>query len=659
MSQRFSRILVANRGEIACRVMRTANAEGYRTVAVYSEADTNALHVDLASETVCIGPPPVNVSYLDTEKILAAAKKSGADAIHPGYGFLSENADFAQACADAGITFIGPPPEAIRVMGDKAEAKRLMRTADVPCVPGYEDADQADATLKAAAEKIGFPVLLKAAAGGGGRGMRTVRSMDEFKDALAMARSEAKSAFGSDTLIIEKLVENARHVEIQVLADQHGNCIHLGERDCSVQRRHQKIVEESPCPVMTPELRAAMGAAAVNAAKAVNYSNAGTVEFLLAEDGEFYFLEMNTRLQVEHPVTEMVTGLDLVALQIAVAQGEPLPLTQDDVELSGHAIEVRLYAEDPEQDFAPQIGTIHTWEPAFGAGVRVDHGLKHCAEVTPFYDAMVAKIIAWGSSREEARNRVLAAVKNTTLLGVQNNAALLQEVLSHEPFVAGDARTHFIETSGVLDVETPKPSLHRLLIAAAVLIERDSANVTPSLKGWRSTGPATVPVKLQWKEDTWLLHVSMTGASYAVEHEEAKATLQVDSFEDGYIRVHDEGHTTAARFAVDGTDLYLEYDGRIDHFADLTYAPPALEAGAGDGVLKAPMVGTIVEVSVKEGDTVKKDDVLVQMEAMKMVNHITAPFDATVESVAVAVGGQVKAGDVLLQLSVEGSKSDD
>jgi geranyl-CoA carboxylase alpha subunit len=652
MSQRFSSILVANRGEIACRVMRTANAEGYRTVAVYSEADTNALHVDLASETVCIGEPPVNASYLDAQKILDAAKKTGAEAIHPGYGFLSENADFAQACADAGLTFIGPPPEAIRVMGDKAEAKRLMRKANVPCVPGYEDEAQDDKTLKAEAEKIGFPVLLKAAAGGGGRGMRTVRDAKDMDAALNMARSEAKNAFGSDTLIIEKLVENARHVEIQVLADRHGNCIHLGERDCSVQRRHQKIVEESPCPVMTEELREAMGTAAVNAAKAVNYTNAGTVEFLLAEDGKFYFLEMNTRLQVEHPVTELVTGLDLVALQIAVAQGEALPLMQADVNLKGHAIEVRLYAEDPAQDFAPQIGTIHTWEPATGAGVRVDHGLKHSAEVSPFYDAMVAKIIAWGASREEARNRVLAAVRNTVILGVQTNDALLQDVLKHETFAAGDARTNFIEQSGVLEVETSKPTLYRMLVAAAILIEREAQGVPASMKGWRSTGPATYPVKLGWKDDAQWLNVAMTGSSYTLEVEEESAALQVDAFGDGFIRVHDEGHTTMARYAMDGNDLYVEYDGRVDHFTDLTYAPPELEAGAADGVLKAPIVGTVVAVNVKEGDAVKKDDVLVQMEAMKMVNHITAPFDATVESVSVSEGDQLKAGAVLLQLSV-------
>lgn len=658
MSHRFSKILVANRGEIACRVLRTANAEGYRTVAVYSHADTNALHVDSAGETVCIGESPASASYLDAGKILDAARKSGADAIHPGYGFLSENAHFAQACADAGVTFIGPPPEAIRVMGDKALSKRLMRESAVPCVPGYEGEAQDDATLKAEVEKIGYPVLLKAAAGGGGRGMRIVRSVDGLQDALGMARSEAMNAFGSDTLIIEKLVENARHVEIQVIADQHGNCVHLGERDCSVQRRHQKIVEESPCPVMTTALREAMGAAAVNAAKAVNYSNAGTVEFLLADGGEFYFLEMNTRLQVEHPVTEMVTGLDLVALQIAVAQGAPLPFTQQDVTMRGHAIEVRLYAEDPERDFAPQIGTIHAWQPATGSGVRVDHGLKNTAEISPFYDAMIAKVIAWGASRDEARSRVLAALGNTTLLGVETNTRLLRTVLEHDVFVRGQARTNFIETSGVLDTETTAPDLYRMLVAAVVFIERDAARVPAGLRGWRSSGSATIPVKLVWKDTCHDLVVAMEGASYSVAHGEDQAALEVDAFGDGFIRVHDAGHTTAARFALEGSDLYLDYDGRVDHFHDDTYTPPREEAGAADGVLKAPMVGQIVEVNIKAGDRVAKDDALVLMEAMKMVNHITAPFDATVESVSVVVGGQVRAGDVLLQLTAQAVSGD-
>ncbi|MFM1920065.1 MAG: hypothetical protein RLZZ303_1699 [Candidatus Hydrogenedentota bacterium] len=654
MSRRFSKILVANRGEIACRVMRTAKAEGYGTVAVYSDADAGALHVSMADQSVRIGQAPVGESYLCAEKIIDAAKKSGADAIHPGYGFLSENAGFAAACKEAGITFIGPPASAIDAMGDKAAAKRLVRKAGVPCVPGYEGEAQDDATLKAEVEKIGYPVLLKAAAGGGGRGMRAVRSAAELSEALATARTEAKSAFGSDTLIIEKLVEHARHVEIQVFGDEHGNCIHLGERDCSVQRRHQKIIEESPCPVMTPELRDAMGAAAVNAARSVGYTNAGTVEFLLDDDGNFYFLEMNTRLQVEHPVTELVTGLDLVSLQLAVAQGKPLPLKQEEVFLYGHAIELRLYAEDPANNYAPQIGTIHTWRPLENSSVRVDHGLRDGAQVTPFYDAMIAKVIGWGKSRDEAREHLLAALRESVVLGVHTNADFLADILRDATFAAGNAKTNFIELSGLLDKQVAEPDAERLLAAAAVFIERDAAKVSPLLKGWRSTGNATVPVKLAWKDQEYLLSIGMNGNVYSLTHGDASASIQIDQCAEGVLKLHDAGHTTTAHFALVENDLYLSLEGRVDHFRDVTYAPPASDAGLADGLLKAPMVGQVKEVNVQPGDRVAKDDVVVVLEAMKIVNMITAPFDGEIESVNVSVGGQVAAGDVLLKIKVEG-----
>jgi geranyl-CoA carboxylase alpha subunit len=653
MTRRFSKVLIANRGEIACRVIRTAKREGYTTVAVYSDADANALHVAMADESVRIGPAPVNQSYLDADKIIEAAKRTGADAIHPGYGFLSENAAFAERCKREQITFIGPPSDAVRVMGDKAEAKRLMIKAGVPCVPGYEGVDQDDAILRAEVERIGYPVLLKAAAGGGGRGMRTVRAPEQFAEALATARSEARNAFGSEVLIVEKLVEHARHVEIQVLADEHGHCIHLGERDCSVQRRHQKIVEESPCPVMTPELRAAMGAAAVNAAKSVGYVNAGTVEFLLDEARNFYFLEMNTRLQVEHPVTELVTGLDLVAEQLAVAQGRPLDRTQEDIIFAGHAIEVRLYAEDPAHDFAPQVGAILTWKPAELDDVRTDHGLEAGTAVTPFYDAMVAKVIAWGRDREEARIRLLAGLRDTTLLGLQTNMNLLVRTLSHETFIAGDARTHFVESSEILGQETAEPTLERLLIAAAVLIERDAAVYTPELRGWRSNGGGAVPLKLAWQDKDYALNVEMLGADYTLTLGEETERLHVEHYAPGVIRWHDAGHAMSARFAIDGNHVYLEFEGRTDQFTDVTFLPPEAAAGAADGVLKAPMVGQVVEVPAVEGATVAKGDVLVVLEAMKMVNQIVAPRDGVIASVHVAVGGQVNAGQVLLRMAVE------
>ena len=441
----FQRILIANRGEIACRVIRAARDRGLQSVAVYSDADAGALHTRLADMAVPIGPAPVGQSYLSVEKILAAARASGADAVHPGYGFLSENADFARACREAGLVFIGPTPEAIAAMGNKAAAKRRMLDAGVPCVPGYQGDDQDDATFAREAERIGYPVMVKAAAGGGGRGMRLVAQPGELGQSLASARSEAAKAFGSDELILEKAIVGPRHVEIQVLADRHGTVVHAGERDCSVQRRHQKVLEEVPCPVMTKALRAAMGSAAVEAARAISYESAGTVEFLLDGRGEFYFLEMNTRIQVEHPVTELVTGLDLVGLQIDIAQGKPLPFTQSDVRLTGHAIEARLYAEDPAAGFLPQTGKILRWTLPSGSGIRVDHGLADGSEISPYYDPMIAKLIAYGDTRDEARQRLIRALDDTVIFGVPTNRAFLRAMLAHPAFAAGEATTAFIE----------------------------------------------------------------------------------------------------------------------------------------------------------------------------------------------------------------------
>ncbi|MFS2127883.1 geranyl-CoA carboxylase subunit apha, partial [Pseudomonas sp. Pseusp97] len=405
----FDKILIANRGEIACRVIRTAHDLGYRTVAVYSEADANARHVQLADEAVCIGPAPVGQSYLKPEAILDAAKRTGAGAVHPGYGFLSENADFARACEAAGIVFIGPGVEAIHLMGSKRLSKIAMLEAGVPCIPGYEGVDQDEATLAREAQRIGYPLMIKASAGGGGRGMRLVTRSEDLAEQLRTARSEAQNAFGSGELILEKAVVQPRHVEIQVFGDSHGHIVYLGERDCSVQRRHQKVIEEAPCPVLTEELRAAMGEAAVKAAASVNYLGAGTVEFLLDASGAFYFLEMNTRLQVEHPVTELVTGQDLVAWQIRVAEGHPLPLTQAQIQLRGHAIEVRLYAEDTGNGFLPQTGQVLRWTPPQLDGIRIDHGLREGQPVTPFYDPMLAKVIAYGATRDEARRKLVRA----------------------------------------------------------------------------------------------------------------------------------------------------------------------------------------------------------------------------------------------------------
>jgi geranyl-CoA carboxylase alpha subunit len=492
----FTTILIANRGEIACRIIRSAHALGYRTVAVYSQADEGAPHVRLADRAVMIGPPSVRDSYLNSERLIAAARAAGADAVHPGYGFLSENAEFAQACVDAGLVFIGPSPAAIAAMGNKAAAKRAMIAAGVPCIPGFQDSsDQSDERLIAEAHHVGFPLLIKAAAGGGGRGMRLVKSADALQSAIASARSESESAFGSGELILERAIMDGRHVEIQVFGDSHGHVIHLGERDCSVQRRHQKVVEESPSPAVTPELRERMGVAAITAAGSIGYVGAGTVEFMLDASGAFYFLEMNTRLQVEHPVTELVTGLDLVELQLRVAAGEPLPLTQDELRLTGHAIEVRLYAEDPYAGYLPQSGQIHAWLPATGPGVRVDHGVRAGQPITPHYDPMIAKVIAFGQHRDEARRRLVRALGDTVLLGPPNNKQFLADILEHPVFVAGGATTRFLEQH-LSDLARPEPDARMWACAAALWCTLGQSQSHTGHLSWRSSGKASFPLEL-------------------------------------------------------------------------------------------------------------------------------------------------------------------
>ncbi|RMD48505.1 MAG: ATP-grasp domain-containing protein, partial [Alphaproteobacteria bacterium] len=490
-------VLVANRGEIACRIIRAARALGIETLAVFSEADAGAPHVRLADRALPIGPAPAAQSYLDGARLIEAARRGGADAVHPGYGFLAENADFAEAVIAAGLTWIGPPPAAIRAMGDKAAARRLMAEAGVPVIPGAEVVEEGRATAEAG--RIGFPLMVKAAHGGGGRGMRRVEGSEELAEALAAARAEAEAAFGSGALLLERLVEGARHVEVQLLADRHGAVIHLGERDCSVQRRHQKLIEEAPSPAVGPELRARMGAAAVAAARAVGYEGAGTVEFLLGEDGAFWFLEMNTRLQVEHPVTEAVTGLDLVALQFRIAEGAPLPLAQEDLRLSGHAIEARILAEDPAAGWAPSTGRIALWSP--GEGVRVDDGIETGGEVEPWYDPMLAKIIAHGPDREAARRRLVAALRRTALLGPANNIGHLIALLESPAFVAGEAHTGLVAElwpEGAPPLEAAEADW---IAAALAVVEAERAAalaraaLVPEVElGWSSAPLPPVPV---------------------------------------------------------------------------------------------------------------------------------------------------------------------
>ena len=659
---RFTSILVANRGEIACRVIRTAKALGYRTVAVYSEADAKAPHVLMADEAVCIGPSPVNESYLVQEKILQAARASGAEAIHPGYGFLSENADFARAVEDAGLVFVGPSPDAIHLMGNKAEAKRRMIAAQVPCVPGYEGADQSDEVLLAEGDRIAPPLMVKAAAGGGGRGMRLVHDSAELANAIDLARAEAQSAFGSGELILEKAIIRPRHVEVQVFADTQGNTIHLGERDCSVQRRHQKVVEEAPCPVMTEELRAAMGAAAVAAARSINYRGAGTVEFLLDESGKFYFLEMNTRLQVEHPVTELITGLDLVALQLQVAQGEPLGLTQEDIKLEGHAIEVRLYTEDPTQDFLPTSGPVDLWSPPGGTGIRVDSGICTGQEISPFYDPMVAKIIASGPTREIARLRLIEALKETVLFGTRHNRDFLVACLEKECFAAGQATTAFIaEEFAEGEIADPQPAFSDSAVAAVIELALQHADlysssvlVAPQLRDWASASPLISRKQYRHGETVHDLSVMPLGNSrYRVFDASESAVVELLSLEGSTAHVGIDDSQHIARFHLPEVGkLYLSIDGRAAQYRDTIRLDGVQDQAGGSGSVIAPMHGLLLEVRVTAGDTVEQGETLAVLEAMKMHYEIVAEAAGEVKEVLAQAGNQVAADDLLIAIEV-------
>ncbi|BFM14874.1 acetyl/propionyl/methylcrotonyl-CoA carboxylase subunit alpha [Maricurvus nonylphenolicus] len=651
---KITKVLVANRGEIAVRVMRTARDLGYRTVAVYSEADAGALHVSEADQAVCIGPAAVGESYLVAEKILEAAKQTGADAIHPGYGFLSENAAFSEACEEAGITFIGPRSEAINLMGSKRLSKIAMIDAGVPCIPGYQDADQSDETLLAKAKDIGFPLMVKASAGGGGRGMRLVFEESELAEQIRTARSEAETAFGSGELILERAVLEPRHIEIQVFADEHGNAVYLGERDCSIQRRHQKVVEEAPSPFVDPELRQRMGEAAVNAAKACNYRGAGTVEFLVDKDKNFYFLEMNTRLQVEHPVTELITGQDLVAWQLKVAAGETLPLGQDDIELNGHAVEVRLYAEDPRNNFMPQTGQVRLWDYPERAGIRMDHGIQTGQEVSPFYDPMIAKVIAYGDNRAEAIRRLASAVQDTQLLGMNNNKLFLQNVLRHDVFGAGEATTAFIEQHFSADVsmDQKQPSNNTLAKAALLNYQRAIKEGQASSSNWSRAIAQSYVYKLEFDGQANVVTLVNNDDYFEISVGDDTFTLNFVALEDNRCTYIENGVRENMHFAFDNKTLYLD-DG-TGHFIieDITHQPAAAAGGAGSGQIKASMDGAIVEVMVKEGDTVEAGQTLVVLEAMKMEHPLKAGISGTVTAISCEAGQQVKTKQLLI--TVEG-----
>ncbi|SDT24355.1 acetyl/propionyl/methylcrotonyl-CoA carboxylase subunit alpha [Pseudomonas oryzae] len=640
-------LLIANRGEIACRVIRSARALGIRSVAVHSAIDAGARHVREADCAVDLGGAKPADSYLLVDKLIQAAKASGAQAIHPGYGFLSENAGFARAIEEAGLLFLGPPASAIEAMGSKSAAKALMETAGVPLVPGYHGEAQDFETFRTAAEVIGYPVLLKAAAGGGGKGMKVVEQESELAEALASAQREAQAAFGDSRMLVEKYVLKPRHVEIQVFADKHGNCLYLNERDCSIQRRHQKVVEEAPAPGLSPALRRAMGEAAVKAAKAIGYVGAGTVEFLLDARGEFFFMEMNTRLQVEHPVTEAITGLDLVAWQIRVARGEPLPLTQEQVPLNGHAIEVRLYAEDPDHDFLPATGRLELYrEPAAGPGRRVDSGVAEGDTVSPFYDPMLGKLIAWGENREEARQRLLAMLAETAVGGVRTNLAFLRRVLAHPAFAAAELDTGFIprHQNDLLPLAGDLPeSFWQLAAEAFVLGEAqrvrgdDPHSPWNATSGWRAGLPAETDLLLRCGEHRQPVRLRGQGAARVSLHGEL---LWVE--QDGLRRQH-----LALRR---GDSLYLEWGGELRCVQRVDPIAEAEASHAHHGGLTAPMNGSIVRVLVEAGQHVEAGTALVVLEAMKMEHSIRAPQAGVVKGLYCSEGELVSEGTALVEL---------
>ncbi|GHG67380.1 3-methylcrotonyl-CoA carboxylase subunit alpha [Alishewanella longhuensis] len=658
----FRKILIANRGEIACRVIETAHKLGIRCVAVYSEADANARHVRMADEAFLLGPAASKDSYLRADKILAIAKQSGAEAIHPGYGFLSENEEFAKACEDAGVVFIGPPVAAIAAMGSKSAAKKIMHGAGVPLVPGYHGDDQTDAVLKAESAKIGYPQLLKAAYGGGGKGMRVVWQADEFDAALASARREAKAGFGNDKMLLERYLTKPRHIEIQVFADNHGNAVYLAERDCSIQRRHQKVIEEAPAPSFSTAQRQAMGEAAVKAAKAIDYRGAGTVEFLFDEDGSFYFMEMNTRLQVEHPVTEMITGQDLVQWQLLVAAGEPLPLTQAQVQLDGHAIEVRVYAEDPDNDFLPATGKLtYLRQPEASRNVRVDTGVVEHDEVSPYYDPMIAKLIVWDESRDRAISRMLRALDDYRIAGVTTNLGFLTSLVEHPAFKAAELDTNFINKHQQSLFAPAHSQENQALILAALFIvakkqTQQLAQATNSPwqfnHGWRLNETATLKLDLQMGETKHALSIAQQQQQMTVTLAQQLFDCQVNLAGDELSAVI-AGHRMKVRVSQyqDTISIFIKHQ-RYD-IVYQTEVTTAVDGADHAGSLTAPMNGTIVAVLCSENQSVKAGETLVIMEAMKMEYAIKAPKDGVVKAVFYAAGDLVKDGAELVDFCAE------
>jgi geranyl-CoA carboxylase alpha subunit len=664
---RLANILVANRGEIALRVMRTARAMGYGTTAIYSEADAQSPHVAHADRAVCVGPARVSESYLDIARIIAAARSAGADAVHPGYGLLSENAAFARACAEAGLVFIGPRPETIELMGNKRRARVAMAQKGVPCVPGYDGEDQSPPVLEREAARIGFPIMVKAAAGGGGRGMRRVSEPGGLLEALSRARSEAEKAFGDGRLILERALDGARHVEVQVVADSHGHVIHLGERDCSIQRRFQKLIEEAPAPSLDHELRRRIGEIGVLVARSSDYVGVGTVELLVDPAGGFYFLEMNTRIQVEHPVTELITGVDLVAWQLRIAEGDALPLSQAELQVQGHAIEARVYAEDPARGFAPETGRVGLLSLPGGEGVRVDHALCEGLVISPHYDAMLAKLVAHGSDRQQARRRLLAALRQLRVLGVRTNQDFLITVLEHPSFVAAEAAADFVDRQmpGAAEAE-PSPDA---LAAAAWLWSRRQPHprsdgrpavpYAPELAGFSNSVGLLAPLVLECAgrlvelglqpdraPDTLCVHSAAPGVSKPIE-----VALVAEQASRATLSIAGAVHTIDYVFERDQLFLHLE---RPYAFRDVTHRPAAdAERGPGSGRGLSPIDGSVVDVAVSVGEHVVRGQTLVVIEAMKLELRVVADANGVVSALHTARGSQVKARQLLVEVAVE------
>jgi 3-methylcrotonyl-CoA carboxylase alpha subunit len=660
----FDKLLIANRGEIACRIMRTARRLGIRTVAVYSDADASALHVAMADEAVCIGPPAAKDSYLSIGAIIDAVRRTGAQAVHPGYGFLSENAEFAQAVADAGAVFVGPPPSAIRAMGSKSEAKAIMGRAGVPLVPGYHGDDQSDEALRKESDRIGFPVLIKAVAGGGGKGMRRVDRSHEFADALMGARRESKAAFADDRVMIEKCLLQPRHVEVQVFADTFDHTVHLFERDCSIQRRHQKVVEEAPAPGLSAQLRQALGAAAITAAKAIGYVGAGTIEFLFNRDGEFFFMEMNTRLQVEHPVTELITGLDLVEWQLRVAAGEALPLAQDQITLRGHAIEARLYAEDPARGFLPATGRLaHLRWPEESIAARIDTGVREGDEISVHYDPMIAKLAVWGEDRMAAVRRLRAALNGCQIAGLRHNVDFLRAIAFHPMFAVPELDTAFIERhrADLLPERSGEVAIDAWAIVCAELalrqeqFAREAALKTKDpwspwsrANGWRLNGEGHGEIRLGSGGKLHKIAVTYKTGGCLFDLPPGPRLVRATRLASGDVRAEIEGRHVTGTVARIGTMLTVFTGDGTAQFELVDPLAASQQVDAAPGHLTAPMPGKVIQVTVNPGDAVKRGATLMVLEAMKMEHSIAAPKDGTIARVFFRPGELVEEGAELI-----------